>query len=133
MAIGSKEEELLLHIPKRKLKEEYDDNVHASLIASELDESAYREAISTKVSVKRLDSVIPEGQYNILFIDVEGFEMNVLNGIDFEKFSFDIIFIENNSRLRPLSNTRQYLNINGYSFYARIHGLDDVYVKASNN
>lgn len=132
-AIGYIEEELILHIPTRSLMLEYNDNVHASLLAEELDESALRNKESIKVEVRRLGSVIEPDHYNILFIDVEGFELEVLKGIDFNQFSFDVIFIENNSTLRPLHVIRNYLVNQGYSFHARIHGLDDIFLRLDRN
>jgi FkbM family methyltransferase len=129
IAIGDKEEDLILNIPKRKLKVSYDDNVHASFVLSEIPESGLLKMERKKVSVKPLGSVIQSGNYNLLFIDVEGFEMNVLSGINFDEFSFDVIFIENNSHLRPINEIRKFMIQKGYSFYARIDGLDDIYIK----
>tara|TARA_B110000971_G_C19844943_1_gene424367 strand:- start:62 stop:799 length:738 start_codon:yes stop_codon:yes gene_type:complete len=127
-AIGNEETFLELNIPTRDLSADYEDNVHATFIKDELNEEAKKSSSTVQVPVKRLESLAKPGNYDMLFIDVEGFELQVLNGIDFEKFSFKFLFIENNSPLRPLSKTRKYLNNIGYTFYGRIHGLDDIYL-----
>lgn len=129
-AIGNREQELDLFVPKRKLEVNYNDNVHSSLILSEIPESALGDIELKKVRVKPLGKVINPGNFNLLFIDVEGYEMNVLNGINFDQFSFDVIFIENNSLIRTPNEIRQFMKKKGYSFYARIQGLDDIYIKS---
>ena len=72
-----------LYVPKRKLQDGYDDNVHSSLIPSEIPRSASGNIELKTVKVKPLGKVVKPGNFNLLFIDVEGFEMNVLNGINF--------------------------------------------------
>ena len=131
VAIGDRVQELDLYVPKRKIQYNYDDNVHASLIPSEIPRAALDNIELRKVEVKPLDKVVQPGNFNLLFIDVEGFEMNVLNGINFDEFSFDVIFIENNSPLRSVSEVRKFMTMNGYSFYGRIHGLDDIFINSS--
>lgn len=128
-AVGNVEGKLALYVPERILSENYDDNVHASLIKSELPSSIFNQYREVFVDVKRLESIIKPGKYQLLFIDVEGFEMQVLEGIDFSKFSFDIIFVENNSKQRRLNKVRNHLKNLGYDFYGRIHGLDDIFIK----
>ena len=129
IAIGNKEEELTLYIPKRELGVGYSDNVHASLVLSEIPKSGLLNMERKKVPVKPLGRVIPSGNYNLLFIDVEGFEMNVLSGINFDDFSFDLIFIENNSQQRSTKEIWKFMTQKGYSYFGRIHGLDDIYIK----
>jgi len=65
-------------------------------------------------------------------IDVEGHELNVLKGIDFNAVSINILTIENN----PSSNyiygddsIRDIMLANGYILWGRLVGLDDIYVK----
>ncbi len=66
------------------------------------------------------------------FIDVEGYEMNVLKGIDFQKLDITCLCIENDQegRLFPDMELRQYLIDRGYRLVARL-SIDDVFVKES--
>jgi len=130
-AIGNEETYLELNVPTRNLTTDYNDHVHATFIKDELNEEAKKSSSTIQVPVKKLESLAKPGNYDILFIDVEGFELQVLEGINFEKFSFKLLFIENNSPLRPVSKIRNYLNNVGYTFYGRIHGLDDIYLLQS--
>lgn len=69
-------------------------------------------------------------------IDVEGFELNVLKGIDFSKVHVNVLTIENNtsatnSRREVLfgnDQVRKFMSKNGFNFWGRIFGLDDIYV-----
>ena len=128
-AIGISEQELELLIPQGGIVSDlgYSDNVHATFLRDELPFNG-NEVKTMKCSVKPLVNVLECGHYNLLFIDVEGFEMSVLSGIDFNKFTFDIVFIENNSKNRRLDIIYNFMNDKGYILYGRIHNLDDIYV-----
>jgi FkbM family methyltransferase len=54
---------------------------------------------------------------NFLSIDVEGGELEVLRGIDFENFSFDLIYLE----VREFSQINNFLHKNGYLFVKKIN------------
>lgn len=130
-AVGSSHEQMELYVPKRDLyRSTFQDHVHASLLADELPEEC-EELEKYLVDVRPLEHIINSGHYHILFIDVEGFEIEVLNGIDFASFTFDIIFIENNSKNRDLRSICDFLHLNDYKFYGRILKLDDIYVRNS--
>jgi FkbM family methyltransferase len=65
----------------------------------------------------------------ILSIDVEGYEMQALHGLDFEAIKVHIIVIENNSiGVLGDNRIRDYLISKGYVFVARIWGMDDVFI-----
>jgi FkbM family methyltransferase len=85
------------------------------------------------VEVKTLSMVLDEqGVDDILYcsIDTEGNELSVLRGIDFTRHNISIFTIENNHESALGSNeVRRFLKNKGYYFYARIWGLDDIYVK----
>jgi FkbM family methyltransferase len=133
MAVGSKEAELELLIPQRELSDlEYDDSVHATFLNNELPEVG-ENVLKSKCIVKPLDKIIKIGKYNILFIDVEGFEMEVLNGIDFDNFKFDIIIIENNANNRAKSVIYKVLKGKRYLLFGRIYNLDDIYINEDLN
>lgn len=71
---------------------------------------------------------------DILFcsIDVEGFELQVLKGIDFSKTTILCFCIENNTAKHYGSDEiRDFLLSEGYVFFARIGHLDDIFIHYS--
>jgi FkbM family methyltransferase len=99
-----------------------------------------------RVPQRRLADVLAErsiGRVDYLSIDVEGYEMNVLDSIDFAAVDIRVIGIENDlgfagygalgKRLgKELGNNRlrEFLKSRGYSHVARIV-CDDFFVKAA--
>lgn len=93
---------------------------------------------------KRLDKILIENNLenlDYLSIDVEGYEMEVLKSIDFNKINIEIICLENNSSFNyvPLvgekigselgSNIiREFLKSKNYKHIARIM-CDDIFIK----
>jgi FkbM family methyltransferase len=68
-------------------------------------------------------------EIGIVSIDVEGFEIEVLKGIDFSRTKIYIAIIENNTQNKFGSDEiRNFMTKNGFAFYARIWGMDDVFV-----
>ena len=64
-------------------------------------------------------------------MDVEGHEIYALKGIDFDKVRINIITLENNlSKFARYGDPviQKYLKSKGFKLYARIRGLDDIYV-----
>jgi len=61
---------------------------------------------------------------NFLSIDVEGAEIAVLESIDFNKYSFDLITIENNLSIKKLKN---YMSSKGYKIFLDI-GVDTLFI-----
>ena len=68
---------------------------------------------------------------SFLSIDVEGHELDVLDGINFEETSFDLICLENCGQRRHKNFLRKYLVNKGYVFFARIFYIDDLFIHAS--
>lgn len=71
-------------------------------------------------------------QVDYMSIDVEGHELNVLKGIDWDKCNISVLTIENNTgkySLQGCDEIREFMNRNGYIYYARIWGLDDIFVR----
>jgi len=65
----------------------------------------------------------------VVSIDIEGYELNAIKGIDFKKFRSQIFIIENNRNNGLGDNLiRDYLISKGYVYYARIWNLDDIFV-----
>jgi len=68
---------------------------------------------------------------NYMSIDVEGHELNVLKGIDFNTVQIDVLTIENNSRCCHIygdDKIREIMFKNKYILWGRIVGLDDIFV-----
>ena len=82
---------------------------------------------------RRLDEVLLENQISqvdYLSIDVEGYEMNVLLGLDLSKIAINCISVENDIGLPYLGNCklRRYILNSGYRQVARLMG-DDIFIK----
>lgn len=87
----------------------------------------------TGLMQRRLDEVLIENQISqvdYLSIDVEGYEMNVLLGLDFSKIAIKCIDIENYIGMPYLGNSRlrRYILNSGYRQAARLMG-DDIFLK----
>ena len=67
-----------------------------------------------------------------LSIDTEGFEMEVLNGIDFSVWSPDLIVIEDWGRKSPSDHTEifDFLSVRGYLWNSRVN-FSDIYIRGS--
>ena len=61
-----------------------------------------------------------------LFVDVEGYEMEVLSGIDFDAVEISRIVVENDIGFSGSNRIRDYLCERGYELQARVYG-DDVF------
>lgn len=80
---------------------------------------------------RRLDNALEEQNIlNIDFmsLDVEGFEMEVLQGIDFKKINIEVIVVENDRSHLGDNTLRNYIKGKGYRHIARLSG-DDVFKK----
>lgn len=84
------------------------------------------------VKLRPLSSILKEfriSRASIVSIDVEGFELDAIMGIDFTSFRSDIFIIENNSVYGAGNNdVREIMLSNGYTLYARIWNMDDIWV-----
>lgn len=66
-----------------------------------------------------------------LSLDVEGHELNVLKGIDFNKVRINVLTIENNPPSCVIygdENIRKLMFENNFVLWGRCIGLDDIYV-----
>ena len=61
---------------------------------------------------------------NFLSLDVEGYELEVLNGISFEEYSFDLMCIE----CRNVDEVTRFLEMYGYSRVAQVSHHDYIFV-----
>lgn len=89
-----------------------------------------------KVSVSTLDKLLEDRSITnalLMFIDVEGFEIDVLRGINLNMINIKAIVLENNVTAFGSEEVRKYLKDQGYVFYARIDWLDDVFIRPEVN
>ncbi len=77
---------------------------------------------------RTLQSILDEAKsperIDLLSLDVEGFEMEVLEGLDHEKYRFQYICIES----RNLELMKRYLSSKSYSFVTTFKGGDSLFV-----
>ena len=69
------------------------------------------------VPVKTLSNLLEKhkiSHVDIFFLDVEGYEMEVLNGIDFNSVNFVYILIEVNSEFYSLDDLEKFMRTKGY-------------------
>ena len=85
------------------------------------------------VKQRRIDNILRErGVKHVDFvsIDVEGYEMNALQSINFDEVTFDCFVIENNKGVGGCAsrNIRSFMKRKGYKLIARLN-IDDVFVR----
>lgn len=81
-----------------------------------------------KIKTRTLNYILNESQIDsidAMSIDTEGHELNVLNGLDFNKYVPKVLCIENYFKEEWLLN---YMKEKGYEFVNRLH-VDDFFVK----
>ena len=99
---------------------------YAELVDSELD------IRKIKVDLRRLDTLLEEhassvSHIDVLAIDVEGWECEVLNGLDFDKFTPRVLIVEN---VFGDDEYRTYMRAKGYELWRYIDP-NDIYVASS--
>lgn len=80
---------------------------------------------------RRLDQMLIEkgvSHIDVLMIDVEGYEMNVLDGMDFSKINVECVVLENDATRFGDPLLRQRMVDAGFKYIARLM-IDDVFVK----
>lgn len=79
----------------------------------------------------RLDEVLLGNNIShvdVLFIDVEGYEREVLQGMDFSKIMVTCVILENDRNRFGDDSIREHMKASGYRHVARLAG-DDVFLK----
>lgn len=83
--------------------------------------------------LRTISSILEEEklfEIDFISIDVEGGELAVLEGIDFDKFHIKYILIENNQYPDFFDNVKSYLNTQGYSHLCSIKH-DELFMKSN--
>ena len=126
VALGNSEGEL-----------EFADFIHEDKLGvmSGAAEKLGKRASSTRYNVqqRKLANILSERKIehiDFVSIDVEGFEMNVLKGIDFSKVSIDCFIIENDKGWKQSAkrDIRKFMKHKDYILIGRLGG-DDVFVR----
>jgi len=93
-----------------------------------------RELDITNISVKlrRLDTILSQHapevtQVDIVCVDIEGWELEALSGLDFGKYNPQVLIVEN---LFHEARYRTFMRMRGYRLWKRL-GPNDVYAKSS--
>ena len=98
------------------------------------DSNCERRSVDIPVKLRKLSNVFNEENIthvSYMSIDVEGHELNVINGIDFRKVNIDVLSIENNPPgclINGDDRIRDIMTKNGFVFWGRVVALDDIYV-----
>jgi FkbM family methyltransferase len=81
--------------------------------------------VKTLTNILKSRNIIDIG---IMSLDIEGYELSALQGIDTNSIRIQIVILENNSNnLLGNEKVRKFMRSKGYVLKARIWGLDDVY------
>lgn len=94
-----------------------------------LDENSYPTIIlETTTLTQVLDSVGAPRIIDYLSLDTEGSELDILKGIDFNRYTFLYICVEHNDIESNRQDIRQLLESNGYAWYRENNNVDDDYI-----
>jgi FkbM family methyltransferase len=85
--------------------------------------------VETETLTDILDRHASPKYIHYMSIDTEGSEVEVLNGIDFSKYTFGILNIEHNHNESRRKQQREILEGNGYKFLKQ-NDFDDYYIKS---
>lgn len=96
---------------------------------SNLIQSSYSKNVKIRTLTKLLDEINFNQDIDIISIDTENTEIDVLNGIDFDKYNIKYLLIENNFNEDKCEN---FLLNKGFKKIHRIY-VDDIYVNDNYN
>ena len=85
-----------------------------------------------KVKPRRLQQILDENDFefgvNVMFVDVEGHEINVLKSADWLQKKPEVIVIENTGPLNNQEKLRSFIIGKGYKLFARIDIADYIFI-----
>lgn len=83
------------------------------------------------VKVRPLSEIFDERSIQcagILSMDIEGYEYQALQGINFNKFMAYVFIVENNNNGLGNNNIRDLMLSHGYTYFARVWNSDDIFI-----
>jgi len=92
-----------------------------------------RSEFIVQVPVSTLTSILEKYNFSkidLFSLDVEGYEISVLGGLDFTKFRPTYIMVETGSDIRK-SAMEDFLTSKGYTFVEELSDLDDLYTDSN--
>jgi len=92
--------------------------------------SGFNQHKTTTVPLRRLDTLLEQAgvsRLDFATIDVEGAELEVLRGLDLNRWNPRVLVVEDNTRGRD-RRVRRYLRVNGYRCFL-YDGLNDWYAR----
>lgn len=122
---SDKEFSFAVHLGLSGIKEYINKHAHI------LDTCEYIK-VKTVTLTEILDKYNAPLNIDYMSIDTEGSELEVLKGIDFDRYSFGVMHIEHNNEEPKRSDIRSFLENKGYHF-DRQNEVDDYYIKTTQN
>lgn len=116
----------LMSLVEGAMKSKAGDDDH---ISSGLEVQHLSDSYSVEVSARTLESILdedPPGKIDFFSLDVEGFELEVLKGLNLERYRPHYILVE----ARYYDEVNSYLTGFGYEMTERMSNLDHLYVDA---
>ena len=89
--------------------------------------NGHRKKLKTEITQNVFNKFNVPYYVDYLSLDVEGAEMMVLEGIDFDRHRFGIISIEHNHQKTMKENIGDFLISKGYKYETTL-GVDDIYI-----
>lgn len=100
------------------------DERHKQRIFMELDrDGGTHEMI--KIKAQRFETIVKNTEIDFMSVDTEGSELQILDMIDFNKYSISMICVENNFFEKKFD---EFMNSKGYELYDSVF-IDYIYVK----
>lgn len=130
IALGDTEKEVVF----REMDQDYlsgIEGVNIDEIKELIAEGKANVVNKTVVKQRMLKDILAERNIkyiDFVSLDVEGFELQVLKGIDFHEVNIKCFTIENEDNIKMIYKIRRYLVDRGYWLIARL-GQDDIFVQ----
>ncbi len=78
-----------------------------------------------KIKAQRFETIVKNTEIDFMSVDTEGSELQILDMIDFNKYSISMICVENNFFEKKFD---EFMNSKGYELYDSVF-IDYIYVK----
>jgi FkbM family methyltransferase len=132
-ALGDQDGEVVLRVPVAGSLGTDHDHMFAALEHSGTTKIGDVPTEELRVPQRRLDVVAQEhgvDHIHFLSMDVEGYEAQVLGGLDPDRVPVDVICLENDALPWGAEAIRDALAMKGFVFWARCRPYDDIFVSS---